>query len=135
MIPFARTGNGLQPGTNWRHRDASQTFSTAAGTPYRITFYLANDIVEPNSSFTASFNGVTQFSTNAATIFGYTMVQFTTAPAAGTTSTLTFSFRHDQDFFRLDDVSVLAVPEPSSTALMMLSAAGVLGFVQYRRAG
>ncbi len=111
----------------------TQTFSTIAGQQYNLSYWLANDSgVQPNS-FAVFFNNVQIASltiTNSA-VFDYTNFM-ATITASGTSSTLQFRYRHDDDFFRLDDVSVNPVPEPSA-ALFVLAGAGVLGLVQYRR--
>ena len=108
----------------------SQTFNTVVGQQYSISFFYANDEADPTNYFAAFFNGTQGFAINGAPVMGYQNVTFN-AIANSTTSTLQFQFRHDVDFFRLDTVSV--IPEPSTNALMILSAAGVLGVVQYRR--
>ncbi len=111
----------------------TQTFNTIAGQQYNLSYWLANDSgVQPNS-FAVFFNNVQIASltlTNSA-VFDYTNFM-ATVTATGTSSTLQFRFRHDDDFFRLDDISVNPVPEPSA-ALFVLAGAGVLGLVQYRR--
>ena len=108
----------------------SQTFNTVIGQQYTISFWYANDELDTNNMFAAFFNGVQGFSASNVPIIGYTNVTFN-AVATTATSTLQFQFRHDVDFFRLDTVSV--VPEPSTNVLLILSGAGLLGLVQYRR--
>lgn len=111
----------------------SQTITTVIGQTYSISFFVANDSGVAPNSFAASFGtsgAAAQFSVTNAPAFGYTFVTFNTV-ATTTSSTLQFNFRHDDDFFRLDSVSV--VPEPSTNALLLLSGAGIIGMVQYRR--
>ncbi len=129
---FAHSGTyhanlGASPNTG----TLSQTFSTVAGSVYAISYYLANDGAAGGgfvNSFTASFNGVVIASvtqTNAAA-FGYTL--FTAnVTATGASSTLQFQYRNDNDFFRLDDVSVqgnapAGVPDHGATLWMALPA-------------
>ena len=128
---FAHSGNGFANlESTGSIASLSQTFNTVVGQTYTISFWVANDSGVAPNFFAAFFNG-TQMGPvfNNAPVFGYTNVTFN-AVANTTSSTLQFQFRHDDDFFRLDTVSV--IPEPSTYALM-LSAAGVFGFVQYRR--
>ncbi len=111
----------------------SQTFNTVAGAIYSISFFLANDGTTPPNLFQAMFNGIQFVSLTNVGRFGYT--QFTgTGFATAATSTLTFTYRNDADFFRLDDVSVnrvSAVPE-SSLGLVGLATLGLLCVVHYR---
>ena len=112
----------------------SQTFNTNPGqSNYSLSFWLANDTGVPPNSFSVMWNGtvLTGFPLVNQPAFGYTNFTFNNLTATSSTTTLTFQFQHDDDFWRLDTVSV--IPEPSTNALMMLSAAGLLGFVQYRR--
>jgi len=113
----------------------SQTFATTANTTYVAAFSLAHDDNLRPNSFSWSWNGVTQPSpnfTNAAA-FGYTDFS-SLVLATGSSSTIAFSFSEPQSFWRLDNVtvSVAAVPEPSTWAMMILGFAGI-GFMAYRR--
>jgi len=112
----------------------TQTFSTTAGSNYTLSFWLAHDVTTaPSNQFSVFWNGTVitgSTLTNVGT-FGYTNFTFSGLTAAGSSSTLQFQFRDDDDFFRLDTVSV--VPEPSTYAFMV-SGIGLLGVVQYRRA-
>jgi len=128
---FAQSGNGFANlESTGSIASLSQSFATVVGQTYSISFFLANDSGVTPNFFAAFFNGTQGYSTTNATVFGYTQIQFN-AVATTTSSTLQFQFRHDDDFFRLDTVTV--IPEPSTNALMILSAAGLLGVVQYRR--
>jgi hypothetical protein len=133
---FAHQGNGFAnlEATGFV-ASLSQSFNTVVGQTYSISFFLANDVPIQPFSFSATFGptgGSTapQYTLTNTGMFGYTRISFD-AVASSTNSTLRFDFRHDEDFFRLDTVSV--VPEPSTNVLMILSGAGLLGFVQYRR--
>jgi hypothetical protein len=112
----------------------TQTFNTTPGTNYTLSFWLAHDVTTaPSNHFSVFWNGTViagSMLTNVGT-FGYTNFTFTGLTAAGSSSTLQFQYRDDDDFFRLDTVTV--VPEPSTYAFM-LSGIGLLGLAQYRRA-
>jgi hypothetical protein len=132
---FAHTGTfyanlGASPNVG----TLSQTFNTTPGTTYSLSFWLAHDVTAtPSNQFSVFWNGTViagSTLTNVGT-FGYTNFTFTGLTAPGSTSTLQFQYRDNDDFFRLDTVSV--VPEPSTYAFM-LSGVGLLGLVQYRRA-
>ncbi len=104
----------------------SQTLNTVAGSIYSLSFYLANDVQSANSSFAVFFNNVSlSFTTTA--LFGtsgnYTEFTFSNLIATNAFTTLEFQYRQDDDFWRLDDISVnsaAGVPEGGS-ALAFLS--------------
>jgi hypothetical protein len=110
----------------------TQSFNTVPGVSYTLSFFLAHDVtIAPSNQFSVAFNGTVipgSTLTNVGT-FGYTNFTFSGLVATSSTSTLEFRFTDNDDFFRLDDVSV--VPEPSTYALLI--AGGMLGLVQYRR--
>lgn len=141
--PFAGVGSDgafAHSGTHYAFLGSSpmsgmltQTFNTVAGAMYQISFWLANDGT-PNpgggsvNSFVATFNGTMIASLSNAAPQGYT--QYTAnLMATGTTSTIQFTFRNDDDFFRLDDVSVngpAPVPDQGSTLWFALPVFGAL---------
>jgi choice-of-anchor C domain-containing protein len=116
----------------------SQSFDTIIGQAYAVTFYVAGNpdggpivktfdtgvnVVIPetfdNQGFTRSSMGWTPYS-----------FEFT---ATALTSTLSFTSTTNTPFgAALDNVSVTAVPEASTWAMMILGFLGV-GFVAYRR--
>ena len=116
----------------------SQSLSTAIGTSYTLSFWLANDSATTPNSFAAFFNGVQVFSIANSAVFNYTQFTISGLVATSTATTLDFRYRHDADFFRLDDISVDAaaagVPEAFSTIWLALPAFGALGLVQFSRA-
>ena len=105
----------------------SQGFTTTAGQPYTTSFAVLFDGGVP-SDFSAFFNGSLYSVTNPPLSAGFLSLSFVTI-ATGPNSTLSFSFRDDPGFIFLDAVSVLpgvvAVPEPSSLALLSLGLFGV----------
>ena len=105
-----------------------QTITTVPGQLYNVSFWLDNAGGTPND-FSASFAGVTFFSTTNASAFPYTL-ETGTVTATGTSSLLSFSMRQDPAFWNLDDVSVIAVPEPSTWAIL---ATGSIALLLFRR--
>jgi hypothetical protein len=131
---FAHTGNDYAllgasplPGT------LLQTLATTPGATYQLTFWLASDRSSTvDNSLQVLWNGVSVFSQVNIPAPGFTnpYVLFTISnlTAAGATATLEFDYVNNDDFFRLDDVSVNAVPEVSTTSFAILGF-GMLGFV------
>lgn len=128
--------NGNFPGS------ISQTFDVVSGQTYKVTFYLAG-----NTDGGPDIKTLTTTSTDATILFssfntagrshpdmGWTPISFEFT-ASGLTETLTFlSTTVDGNAFgpALDNVTVAAVPEPSTWAMMILGFLGV-GFLAYRR--
>jgi hypothetical protein len=108
---FARTGENYanlapelaQVGT------LRQTLSTTAGRSYTLSFYLANDSDEPVNFFRAVVNGTILYEASSPPFPATGTYQLVTASfvANGSSTTLDFQYRHDDDFWRLDDVSVV----------------------------
>ena len=112
----------------------SQTFNTMPGSTYSLSFFLAHDVTgTPSNQFSVFWNGTVIAGSTLTNVgaFGYTNFTFNGLTSPGSTSTLQFQYTDNDDFFRLDTVTV--VPEPSTYAFM-LSGVGLLGLVQYRRA-
>jgi hypothetical protein len=109
----------------------SQTLSTTPGGTYTLSFWLANDSGVGPNEFDVLWDGAaTPISLTAQPVFDYT--EFTlSVVATGASTSLEFRYQNDDDFFRLDDVSV--VPEPSVTWLVLPSI-GILCLVHYRGA-
>ncbi len=144
-------GTYWQPGEGSRSIDLagngpgslSQSFNTVVGQTYLVSFMLAGnpdngggirdlDVrVKSNPSnvtLTPAFDTTGYNSAN----MGWTQYSFYFA-ANNTTSTLGFGSFADSPYGpAIDNVSVSAVPEPSTWALMLLGFAG-LGFFAYRR--
>ena len=124
-FPFSGVGSDAafaHSGTNYAFLGASpsfgslsQSFSTTIGRAYTLSFFLANDSGVPPNAFQVLFGGVTLLNLASAPQFGYTEFSYSGLIASGTSTTLEFRYMHQDDFFRLDDVTVAAVPELSST--------------------
>jgi Carbohydrate binding domain len=115
-----------------------QSIATVAGTTYTFSFWLAYDVTpdfgDPDASFQALWNGGQVLSITNLTAggpFDYTLYSFSVL-ATGASSTIQFNYRHGNDFWRLDDVSV-AVPEAASTIWLALPTFAALGLVYSRR--
>ena len=113
----------------------SQTFATDAGGLYTLSFALANDSSIATNQFSIYWDGSLLLALdNLAGGPGeaYTTYTFDNLAASGSSTTLEFRYRNDDDFFRLDDVAVIAVPEASTISSVLLGA-GLLCVVNYRR--
>jgi len=139
--PSATGGNSVDLNGNGQG-GITQTFDLAAGT-YVLGFYLSGN---PDGAPATKSVGVTLAPTTPATSNTYTYlatingdkslnydfhsIVFTTTGAA---ETLSF-FSNDAGFYGgvIGGVTISAVPEPSTWAMMMLGFAG-LGFVTYLR--
>jgi choice-of-anchor C domain-containing protein len=115
----------------------SQAFSTIAGQVYTLSFAYGNN---PSSTSEAAaafsiFGGSTLLSSSVASSNGLGWSTYSgTFLANSATTILTFNntIGGNNGGLLLDAVSVSAVPEPSTWALMLLGFAG-LGFFAYRR--
>jgi hypothetical protein len=117
----------------------SQTFATTVGGWYNVQFALNSDGLAPNQ-FQAMF-GATMLldKTSIPATNGYNIYSFA-VQATSASTTLTFGFRNDPGFFRLDDVHVdvragppAGVPEPTSLALLGIGATALAGYSWRRR--
>ncbi len=117
----------------------SQTLSTTRGATYLVSFSLAqwpegtgDGVADVNSSFMASFGGTSLINLTNLPGQVYTLYSFTVNATSASTP-LTFQMGNEVGEFLLDDVSVTAVPLPSSL-LLALSGLGTLGAMRrYRR--
>ncbi|MBK6414283.1 choice-of-anchor C family protein [Sphingopyxis sp.] len=117
-----------------------QTFDTLAGIQYNVTFWLAGnpDGAPLTKNVLVSATGATngEFSFNSTgtskTNMGWSKYTYNFL-AAGPSTTLSFASQDAGAFgAALDNVSVAAVPEPATWALMLIGFAGV-GFSMRRR--
>jgi hypothetical protein len=107
----------------------SQTFSTAVGGTYDISWYLAQDTTPDttfesgtySNEFIASFGSTLLVSQSGMPVQGYTEYSYAVT-ATASTSTLSFTLGNGLGEFLLDDIVV--TPEPSSWVLMLVVAAG-----------
>ncbi|HEX4771387.1 MAG TPA: carbohydrate binding domain-containing protein [Bryobacteraceae bacterium] len=102
----------------------AQSLTTTSGTKYDLTYFLdvSSDSTGGPVEFIAQVNGVTVFDQKDIPPQPYTGYSFPFL-ATGTSTDLKFGFRNDPGSFFLDDVSVAAVPEPSSVWLGFLGTA------------
>jgi hypothetical protein len=99
----------------------AQPLTTTPGAMYNLAYFLD---ISPDSTggpveFLAQINGVTVFDQTNIPPQPYTRYSFAFV-ATGASTEIKFGFRNDPGAFFLDDVSVTAVPEPSSIWLGLL---------------
>jgi PEP-CTERM motif len=110
----------------------SQTFPTVVGQVYSISFDF-----QPDGGVTSFFSAVWDaqpalFSVTNPAASSYQVLTFN-ALATTLTTSLSFNFRDDPGFLKLDSVSV-TVPEPSTLALFGAGLAGLAAFRRRRKA-
>jgi PEP-CTERM motif len=94
----------------------SQSFATVAGAHYTIDLWLRSDGATPNS-FEVLWGGNSVYSVSSIASSPYTEIVIDQQAAAALT-TLELRARNDNGFLEVDDISVSAVPEPASFALL-----------------
>ncbi|MGZ5552026.1 MAG: hypothetical protein ACXWHF_00150 [Chthoniobacterales bacterium] len=89
----------------------SQLLTTMPGRLYTLSFFLTNNTILPTNFFQAFFNGSLVFATTSPPFTGsgaYIPETITGLLATGSSTLLEFRYQNDQDFWRLDDISVVA---------------------------
>ncbi len=105
----------------------SQTLNTVIGQAYTLSFFVANDGdgsgVESLTVMFGSLANTVTVTPNNGTFGPYTQFTFSGLIASSAGTVLQFQYRHDDSFYRLDDVSVqgpAGVPEGGSLLLAAL---------------
>ena len=139
---FAHSGDnyanlGSTPGTGTLS-PAGGLSGLVLGQFYTLSFWLANDItvgLPSGNSFQVSFLGNPVFSLTNQAAFGYTQFTISNVQYTGNNG-LVFTYNHNNDFWRLDDIMVTGqgVPEAFSTIWLALPAFGALGLLHFSRA-
>jgi hypothetical protein len=107
-----------------------QQIATTAGGVYTLSFDLANLGGTPNA-FGLFWDG--SFVSIDFDVPAFDYITFTTSLiASGTDTSLGFIFYHDPSFWLLDNVTLSAVPEPASWA-MLIAGFGLTGAAMRRR--
>jgi hypothetical protein len=107
---------GLVMGKSSRMVYLSQSVPTYPGLSYQISFWMNNINGHPSSQFLVNWNtNATSTNTiyrlaNTGAIRSWTNLQFVVT-ATGTNATLQFGARNYNDYFGLDDIRVLPIPE------------------------
>lgn len=101
----------------------NQNLITTAGQAYEISFWLHSDGYLPNRLQVSTDGGI-RYDVEDVMLQDFTRVT-TAFTATGTLTTLQFGLRNDAGALRLDDITVSAVPEPGTWALMALGAAAL----------
>ena len=125
--PFAGPGDGNCDaflGPVGAQGTLSQVLNTIPGRFYSINFDF-----QPDGGQTSFFSAVWDaqpalFSVNNPAASAYQVLHFT-ALATSASTALSFNFRDDPGFLKLDSVSAAVVPEPGSLALLGVGMAGL----------
>lgn len=108
----------------------NQNIHTIAGQNYKLSFDVYNATTTA-TQFSAAFNGAQVYGfANEARNWEHVVIN--NLHATSNLTTIQFGIRNDSDFVRLDNVSVQAVPEPETYA-MLLAGLGMLAFLAKRR--
>ncbi len=133
---YAALGTALAPPLAPTTGTLSQTLTTVAGGRYNLSFWLANDVARPTNTFQVMFGSTLVFATPLMSppFPGdgvYRLFGFSNLLATGTSTLLQFQFQHDQDFWRLDDISVL-LPEGGAPLWLAIPLLGGLCLIHAR---
>jgi hypothetical protein len=110
----------------------SQAVTTTAGMTYDLQFFYSSAGGNPND-LNVLWNGSTVYSEVNTPAQGY--VQHDVFVIATGSDTVTFAGRNDPSWNGLDDVSLTlaAVPEPATWAMLAITGIGAVGFTAVRR--
>lgn len=114
----------------------TQNLTTVAGAKYNLSFWLANFVSLPTNFFQVWWNGAMVFATMSPPFDAsgnYSQISVANLMATGTSTQLQFRYRHDQDFWSLDDVAVATVPEGGATLWIAAPLFAGLCFLHARR--
>jgi hypothetical protein len=111
----------------------SQTLATTVNQDYLLSFDLANDNggLSPINSFVVSVGNVTAFSFTDSPNQNFIHYQYA-FDATSSATLLKFLGSNDNSYFELDNVSVVAIPEPSAVSLLFFGSMAI-GFVLRNR--
>ena len=107
----------------------NQTLTAPAGA-YIIDFWLAAGGGGATDHFSASLGGVTFFTTVGIGAFSY--MHITGVAVTGANPVLQFTTENGPSWWDLDDINVVAVPEPGTLGLIGLGALGLVGALRKR---
>lgn len=112
----------------------SQSVATVSGAQYTFSFWLGNQVPGVNS-VAVSWGGSSVFSAANVGEQPYTQQSFTVTAASSATQ-ISFALSNRDNFFDLDDISVLpvrTVPEPGSLGLIAAGMIAMAAFARPRR--
>ena len=133
FTPHSGDYHAIFAATQGQNDTLVQTLNTVPGQSYAVTFWLrGGDTLQFDNHFSASFGGTELLSLSDAAYFQYTEFTFNVT-AAGASTPLTFSGRDTSGAYLLDDVSVTAVPEPSTWVMAGLGMLAIGAFDWRRR--
>jgi hypothetical protein len=133
FFPHSGTYAAEFSATHGTHDSLEQLLPTTPGMTYEVSFWLANSWGDPqDNDFSASWDGIPLVSLFNVPTSPYT--QYTlSVQATGIQSALRFTGRDQPAGLDLDDVSVVAIPEPSCGSLFALGAVSLWAVIRWRR--